>query len=222
MARKNIVASSKKTTQEEQVEEPASTSVVEETIVDTQNEEQQEDEMEIQLNQMQELAGYFLEIAKKLDKEVKNMKKQVIAKNKRLAKLESKSKKSKKRSGENVLAKPQPIYTEVFQQFIEKNHSNLTDKNGDIIMSELSYNDEGRLMVSRSDCLKLVNAYVRMNNLQYPDQKKRIKMDSTMKRLFPDLAEKKDKKGKVIEEENCYYHSLMQGISPHLKAPESS
>ena len=49
------------------------------------------------------------------------------------------------------------------------------------------------------------------NELQKYDDKKRIKMDVELSKLFPELTEQKDKKGKVTQEENCYFHTLMGG-----------
>ena len=74
----------------------------------------------------------------------------------------------------------------------------------------------------RENCLKLVNAYVRQNELQKYDDKKRIKMDVELSKLFPELTEQKDKKGKVTQEENCYFHTLMGGINRHLKPQVTS
>jgi hypothetical protein len=41
-------------------------------------------------------------------------------------------------------------------------------------------------------------------------------MDSTLQHLFPELCSVKDKKGKVVQEENCYYNTLMKALSRHF------
>ena len=60
-----------------------------------------------------------------------------------------------------------------------------------------------------------LGADVKMQKLQYEDNGKRIHMDKTLQKLFPDNAEKKEK-GVVIREENFYFTSVMKAISSHL------
>ena len=127
----------------------------------------------------------------------------------------------KKTNAGNQLKKFQPVYTKEFTTFIEQNHQTLNNKAGEQILTSLSYDEDGRLLISRENCLRLVNSYVRQSDLQQYEDKKRIKMDDTLSGLFPELAEQK-KGSKVIQEENCYFHTLMGGISRHLKNPEAS
>ena len=109
-----------------------------------------------------------------------------------------------------------PITNAEFKAFVENNYEALNNKDGQQILTELSYDDNKRLTVSRENCLRLVNSYVRQNSLQKYEDKKRIQMDATLQGLFPELAEVKTGK-KVTQEENCYFHTLMGGISRHLK-----
>ena len=173
------------------------------------------------VDQITEMTKMLFTIAQKLQKRSKDLKQRVTAKERRRTRMEQKKAANKKKGGSGGLKKLQPVYTDSFRAFVEKHHQELKDKSGEVILSSLEYDSETqKLLVSREACLKLVNAYVRQNSLQqYENDKKRIKMDATLKQLFPELAEQKEGK-KVVREENCYFHTLMGGINSHLKAPQ--
>lgn len=225
MAKKVVSKKAGKKEEVVEVEEPVQQEV-QETPVETHEEvsqdETSDETLEAQVDAIIKMASAFIEVGKKILKESTSVKKRIAQQNKKIAKLENKSKNSKKRSGDNVLSKPQPVYSEAFQQFVEANHASLTDKNGKIIIETLQHDADGHLLIGRGDCLRLVTAYVRKNNLQYETERKRIKMDATLAGLFPDHAEKKDKKGKITQEENLYFHTLMGALSPHLKDPSET
>ena len=100
-------------------------------------------------------------------------------------------------------------------QFVEKNYQQLKDSDGNQIVSELKYDSDGSLLISRKQAHKFVNSYVKLHKLQYEDNGKRIHLDKTFQKLFPENAEKKEK-GAVVKEEDFYFTSVMKAISPHL------
>ena len=154
---------------------------------------------------------------------VKKLHKAYTQEQKRTAKMSQKSAGGKKkRSGTNGLDKLIPIQTPDFQGFVEKNYQNLKDKDGNQIITELAYDGENALLISRKSALKIITAYVKANNMQKYDDKKRIAMDATLKKLFPDHAEKKDKSGKVIKEEEFFFYSIMGALSKHLKKDDAT
>ena len=172
------------------------------------------------VDQITEMTKMLFTIAQKLQKRSKDLKQRVTAKERRRTRMEMKKAANKKKGGSGGLKKLQPVYTDEFRCFVEKHHQELKDKEGTVILESLEYDTESKkLLVSRESCLKLVNAYVRQKSLQqYENDKKRIKMDATLRELFPELVEEKQGK-KVVREENCYFHTLMGGINRHLKVP---
>jgi len=173
------------------------------------------------VDQIVEMAKMLNAVILKLNKRCKELQRRVTAKERRLKRLEQKKLSNKKKGGSGGLKKLQPVYTSEFRLFVESQHQCLNDRKGDIILETLDYDDEGNLLISRENCLKLVNAYVRQNELQKYDDKKRIKMDVELSKLFPELAEQKEGK-KVTQAENCYFHTLMGGINRHLKPQVTS
>ena len=173
------------------------------------------------IEQILEMCKMLTQVVQKLQKKAKDLHKRVQSRERRLNKLEERKANKKKSNAGNQLKKFQPVFTTEFTSFIEQNHQTLNNKQGEQILTELSYDDDGRLLISRENCLRLVNSYVRQSELQQYEDKKRIKMDDTLRGLFPELAEVK-KGSKVIQEENCYFHTLMGGISRHLKDPSQS
>lgn len=125
----------------------------------------------------------------------------------------------KKRTGSKGLDKMLPIQTADFQTFVEKNYQQLNDPDGNQIITELVYDTDANntLMISRKLALKIINSYVRLHNLQNVDDKKKIKMDKTLSKLFPEFAEKKEG-GKVVQEESFGFTTIMKALSKHLKA----
>ena len=129
-----------------------------------------------------------------------------------------KNKNSKGSNGNKALKQLRPIYTTEMTSFFQDNIA-LTDKHGEIICEQLTYESDGTLLVSRDQVLKMVTSYIRVNELQKYEDRRRIKMDTTLKELFPELVEVKSGKN-ITQEENCYYSTLMGAISRHFKAKE--
>jgi SWIB/MDM2 domain len=126
-----------------------------------------------------------------------------------------KKKEKKVRNGTTGLDNQLKVTTSEFRQFIEKNYQQLKDSEDNQIVSELKYDSDGSLLISRKQAHKFVNSYVKLHKLQYEDNGKRIHMDKTLQKLFPENVEKKEK-GVVIKEENFYFTSVMLAISTHL------
>ena len=168
-----------------------------------------------------------------LNRSFKDYERKVISKEKRLVRVEERKANNKKKGGSGGLKKLQRVYNEDFKSFVEAHYQSLyakpdkksskggSDDEGSepkLILSELTYED-GHLMINREDSLSLVSSYVRQNGLQYEDNKRRIVMDDTLKTLFPTLAEHTAPNGDVVEED-CYFHTLMRGITRHMKTAD--
>jgi chromatin remodeling complex protein RSC6 len=126
-----------------------------------------------------------------------------------------KKKEKKVRNGTTGLDNELKVVTSDFRTFIEKNYQQLKDSDDNQIVQELKYDSDGSLLISRKMAHKFVNSYVKLHKLQYEDNGRRIHMDKTLQKLFPENAEKKEK-GVVTREENFYFTSVMKAISPHL------
>ena len=177
------------------------------------------------VNQLVKFVKQLNVLVARMNKQAKDLQRRVVAKEKRLERLEERKASNKKKGGSGGLKKLQPVYGAEFQSFIETHHKSLYTKGSDgkptedLILAELQYDDEHHLMVNREDALKLVNAYVKQNDLQQYEDKKRIQMNDEMKAIFPTLAEHTNADGEVVEE-NCYFHTLMKGISRNFKTAE--
>jgi chromatin remodeling complex protein RSC6 len=132
----------------------------------------------------------------------------------RLDKKSRKSRENRSSNGNKGLQQLKPVYTAEMKSFFENNKS-LNDNDGVLIVDNLTYDSE-HLLVSRKQALKLVTSYIKNHNLQDTSNKRRINMDTTLQHLFPELCSVKDKKGKVVQEENCYYNTLMKALSRHF------
>ena len=132
----------------------------------------------------------------------------------RLDKKSRKSRENRSTNGNKGLQQLKPVYTAEMKAFFENNKS-LNDNDGVLIVDNLTYDSE-HLLVSRKQALKLVTSYIKNQNLQDSSNKRRINMDTTLQHLFPELCSVKDKKGKVVQEENCYYNTLMKALSRHF------
>ena len=130
----------------------------------------------------------------------------------RLDKKSRKSRENRSTNGNKGLQQLKPVYTAEMKSFFENNKS-LNDNDGVLIVDNLTYE---HLLVSRKQALKLVTSYIKHHNLQDSSNKRRINMDATLQHLFPELCAVKDKKGKVVQEENCYYNTLMKALSRHF------
>jgi hypothetical protein len=156
---------------------------------------------------MKELTSRSQQDLKKLIREIQIERKK--------AEKGGKKKEKQVRKGTTGLDNELKITTDVMRKFVEKNYQQLKDSDGNQIVTELKYDSDGSLLISRKMAHKFVNSYVKNNNLQYEDNGRRIHMDKTLQSLFPDNAEKKEK-GVVVREENFYFTSVMKAISPHL------
>jgi hypothetical protein len=155
-----------------------------------------------------------MELARRSQQDLKKLIREIGIERKK-AEKGGKKKEKKVRNGTTGLDNELKVVTSDFRQFIEKNYQQLKDSDDNQIVSELKYDADGSLLVSRKMAHKFVNSYVKMHKLQYEDNGRRIHMDKTLQKLFPENAEKKEK-GAVIREENFFFTSVMKAISPHL------
>ena len=130
-----------------------------------------------------------------------------------------KKKEKKPRNGSTGLDNDVRVSTSDFRQFIEKHYQQVKDSEDKQILNELKYDTDGSLVISRKKAHQFVNAYVKLHKLKYEDNGRRIRMDKTLQKLFPDYAEKKEK-GVVVKEENFFFTSVMGAISAHLEKKE--
>ena len=79
-------------------------------------------------------------------------------------------------------------------------------------MAKVGYVSEKEYSYSRVDCLRAINAYIKELNIQDPDHKEYINIDSTLETLFPEL------KGKTGTD-RLRYRSIMTHLGPHFKSP---
>jgi len=161
---------------------------------------------------MKELTSRSQSDLKKLIREI-----QIERKN---AEKGKKKKEKKPRNGSTGLDNEVKVKTADFRQFIEKNYQQLKDSDDNQIVSELKYDSDGSLLISRKKAHQFINAYVKSQKLKYEDNGRRIHMDKTLQKLFPDYAEKKEK-GTVVKEENFFFTSVMGAISAHLEKNNS-
>ena len=182
-----------------------------------------ESEVESDKEEVNAVDALFAELSENIDasKELNLRNQQILKKLIREVQIERKNaekgkKKEKKvRNGSTGLDNELKVNTSDFRQFVEKNYQQLKDSDDKQIVSELKYDSDGSLLISRKMAHKFVNSYVKLHKLQYEDNGRRIHMDKTLQKLFPENAEKKEK-GAVIREENFYFTSVMKAISPHL------
>ena len=198
------------------VEKPVE-EVVEE-VADAQPASDPEASLASEASEIIELAKMMQQILARVVKTTRGTVTNIKKMEREISKLDKKFKKnktSKANNGNKGLQQLKPVYTSTMKSFFENNHQ-LKDRNGNVICEKLAYDSEN-ILVSRDQALKLVNAYIREHELQqYPENKRRIKMDTTLKQLFPELVEEKQGK-KVVREENCYYHTLMGAIARHFR-----
>ena len=107
----------------------------------------------------------------------------------------------------NVTLKP--CKTDEFNQFVEDNLS-IVGKKGAIFSEVPLKNDDGRYLVSSTQVLRLLNAYIQDNNLsgQYPDNLSKIKINDRLSEIFEEYIAKNPDKDIV-------YTSIMK-IIPYL------
>ena len=226
MTRKVSAAKTSPTTEKKVKKQPEPEPVIEEKVETPENsdiEEEVEAKDPITVNHegILEMCTMMVKLAQKITQDTKKAEREYQSEKNRFTKAMNKKggKEKKKRNGSTGLDKMQKINTPEFRQFIEKNYQQLNDKDGNQVITDLTYDDEdGSLKISRKQALKFVTAYVKHHELQQYEDKKRIKMDKTLQKLFPENVEKKDKSGKVIQEENFYFVSIMGALTPHLNA----
>ena len=102
-----------------------------------------------------------------------------------------------------------PCKTDEFNQFVEDNLS-IVGKKGAIFSEVPLKNDDGRYLVSSTQVLRLLNAYIQDNNLsgQYPDNLSKIKINDRLSEIFEEYIAKNPDKDIV-------YTSIMK-IIPYL------
>jgi hypothetical protein len=210
MAKKTVVSKSVKA---QKAETPVEETPVEETPVEepvVENEETKEGNIITQLlakfDDVFEANKMAANYHKKVNSDLMELRKQVKSVEKKFNKLEQKSTTKRKNSNN---AKKYVIVNDKFQQLIEKNHSELVNKNGEVIIAQPEYNEAGKMLITRTACLQILAAYVNKNNLKCQDNKKKIKMDATLYAILPKFGKKV---GKEIES-NLLFNNLMKAIS---------
>lgn len=199
----------KKVTQpvkEPEVETPEN-SDTEAEVVEQEPEQPQEDGITTMHNGIIEMCTMMTKLAQRITQDTKKAEREYQIEKKRMEKALSKKggKEKKKRTGSTGLDKQISIKTSEFRQFVEKNYQQLNDKDGNQVITELTYSDDGSLQISRKKALQFVTAYVKHHELQKYEDKKRIKMDKTLQKLFPDHSE-------------FFFVSIMGGLKPHLSS----
>ena len=181
---------------------------------EVENDKEEVNAIDALVNDLTENIATMKELTFRSQQDLKKLVREIQIERKK-AEKGGKKKEKKVRNGTTGLDNELKVTTSEFRQFVEKNYQQLKDSDDNQIVSELKYDADGSLLVSRKMAHKFVNSYVKMHKLQYEDNGKRIHMDKTLQKLFPDNAEKKEK-GAVIREENFYFTSVMKAISNHL------
>jgi chromatin remodeling complex protein RSC6 len=180
---------------------------------EVENDKEEMNTIDALILQLNENVATMKELTLRTQQELKKLEREIKIDRKRSEK--GKKKEKKVRNGTTGLDNELKVITADFRAFIEKHYQQLKDSDDKQIVSELKYDSDGSLLISRKEAHKSVNAYVKMQKLQYEDNGRRIHMDKTLQKLFPDNTEKKEK-GVVTREENFYFTSVMKAISPHL------
>ena len=199
---------------------PVVAAVVEEpvvAVVDSSSDSKDVSSLQAEANSLIELARQCQTLLQSLIKGTRATAANIRKLERDVQRLDKKSRKSRENrstNGNKGLQQLKPVYTAEMKSFFENNKS-LNDNDGVLIVDNLTYDSE-HLLVSRKQALKLVTSYIKTQNLQDSSNKRRINMDTTLQHLFPELCSVKDKKGKVVQEENCYYNTLMKALSRHF------
>lgn len=191
--------------------------ITETPVIESEIETDKEEEVnaiDALISELTENITTSMELARRSQQDLKKLVREIQIERKK-AEKGGKKKEKKVRNGTTGLDNELRVVTSDFRQFIEKNYQQLKDSDDNQIVSELKYDTDGSLLVSRKMAHKFVNSYVKMHKLQYEDNGRRIHMDKTLQKLFPENAEKKEK-GAIVREENFYFTSVMKAISPHL------
>ena len=191
---------------------------IEKKITAIESESEKEEEVNVIDSLVVELTeniATMKELVLRSQQDLKKLTREIQIERKKAEKGNGKKKEKKVRNGTTGLDNELKVITSDFRQFVEKNYQQLKDSDGNQIVSELKYDSDGSLLISRKQAHKFVNSYVKLHKLQYEDNGKRIHLDKTFQKLFPENAEKKEK-GAVVKEEDFYFTSVMKAISPHL------
>ena len=188
--------------------------IIESSESEVENDKEEVNAIDALVIELTENIATMKELTSRSQQDLKKLIREIQIERKK-AEKGGRKKEKKVRNGTTGLDNELKVTTSEFRQFIEKNYQQLKDSEDNQIVSELKYDSDGSLLVSRKMAHRIINSYVKMQKLQYEDNGKRIHMDKTLQKLFPDNTEKKEK-GVVIREENFYFTSVMKAISNHL------
>lgn len=191
---------------------------IEKKVTAIESESEKEEEVNVIDALVEELTANIAtirELTLRSQQDLKKLTREIQIERKKAEKGAGKKKEKKVRNGTTGLDNELKVITQTFRSFVDNNYTQLKDSDGNQIVSELKYDADGSLLISRKQAHKFVNSYVKLHKLQYEDNGKRIHLDKTLQKLFPENTEKKEK-GVVVREEDFYFTSVMKAISPHL------
>ena len=105
-----------------------------------------------------------------------------------------------------------PILTNNFRIFAENNYHDI---------GVPQYNNDGQMLISGSNALKILLTYIRKNGL-IDRQTGIVKMDETLLDLFPSYSREVEVNGIIVREGNFYIRILPSAISVHKHLGRSS
>jgi len=105
-----------------------------------------------------------------------------------------------------------PILTNNFRIFAENNYHDI---------GAPQYNNDGQMLISGSNALKILLTYIRKNGL-IDRQTGIVKMDETLLDLFPSYSKEVEVNGNIEREGNFYIRILPSAISVHKHLGRSS
>jgi len=105
-----------------------------------------------------------------------------------------------------------PILTNNFRIFAENNYHDI---------GVPQYNNDGQMLISGSNALKILLTYIRKNGL-IDRQTGIVKMDETLLDLFPSYSREVEVNGIKVREGNFYIRILPSAISVHKHLGRSS
>jgi len=105
-----------------------------------------------------------------------------------------------------------PILTNNFRIFAENNYHDI---------GAPQYNNDGQMLISGSNALKILMTHIRKNGL-IDRQTGIVKMDETLLDLFPSYSKEVEVNGNIEREGNFYIRILPSAISVHKHLGRSS
>ena len=105
-----------------------------------------------------------------------------------------------------------PILTNNFRIFAESNYHDI---------GEPQYNNDGQMLISGRNALKILTTYIRNNDL-IDRQTGIVHMDETLLDLFPSYSREVEVNGNIVREGNFYIRILPSAISVHKHLGRSS